>query len=137
MSPRVCRTDGIGLLTRDSPQTAPEKDDFRLRCQSSTDLSDLQRPTQARRTPCSGCHGGGKRAFENTILGADAEHSLAGAGERHHAHVEARFEIAPDPLQLSLGVEVDGVQHLKSDAKRKKMVDREAKFAPQREEKET
>lgn len=58
------------LATRDNPpRTAPEKDDFRLRCQSSTDLSDLQRPTPARRVPGSACHGEEKRAFENTILG--------------------------------------------------------------------
>jgi hypothetical protein len=42
--------------------------DLRLRCQRSTDLSDLQRPTQARRVPCSECQGEGKWAFENTIL---------------------------------------------------------------------
>ncbi|MBC7942534.1 MAG: glutaminase [Chitinophagaceae bacterium] len=31
-------------------------------------LSHLQRPTNTRRVPCSGCHGEGKRPFENTIL---------------------------------------------------------------------
>ena len=47
---------------------APEKDDSRLRFQHSTELSHLQRPTHARRVPCTGCHGEGKWAFKNTIL---------------------------------------------------------------------
>ena len=55
-------------MTRDNPQAAPEKDDFRQRCQSSTALSHLQRPTHTRRGPCSRRHGEGKRAFENPIL---------------------------------------------------------------------
>ena len=56
-------------MTRNNPQTAPEKDHFPLGSQRSTDLSDLQRPTQTRRAPCSGCHGEGKRAFKNPIYG--------------------------------------------------------------------
>ena len=43
-------------MTWDNPQKAPEKDEFRLRCQSSRDTAFLGVPQ------------GRKRAFENTIL---------------------------------------------------------------------
>ena len=55
-------------MTRNNPQTAPEKNDFRMGCQRSTGLSQLQTPTQARRVPYSGYHGEGKCAFENRIV---------------------------------------------------------------------
>ena len=68
LRPRVRGTDGSGLATRENPQEAPKKDDFRRRYQSSTVLRYLQSPTRTRRGPCSGRHGEGKRAFENPIL---------------------------------------------------------------------
>ena len=49
LRPRVCGTDGSGRVTRDNPQTTPERDDFRLRCQSAKGLGHLQRPNHARR----------------------------------------------------------------------------------------
>ncbi|MBK6472490.1 MAG: transposase [Betaproteobacteria bacterium] len=61
------RANGNGLPMREPRKTAPERDDFRRRCQSSTVLSHLQGPTHTRRAPCSGCHGEGKGAFENPI----------------------------------------------------------------------
>ena len=56
---------------RDNPQKAPNKNDFRRRCQRPTDRSRLQRQikrTECRVLWCSGCHGHGKRAFEKPIL---------------------------------------------------------------------
>ena len=60
-APGVCGTDGIGRTTRVKRQTTPKRDSFRLRCPRSTDLSHLQRPTQTRWAPRSGCHGEGKK----------------------------------------------------------------------------
>jgi hypothetical protein len=54
LRPRVCGTNGSGLVTRDDPQTAPEKGDTWRRGQGSTVLSHLQVPTHTSRVPCSG-----------------------------------------------------------------------------------
>jgi len=48
------------LATRDNPQQAPKKDDFRLSCHSSTVLRHPQRPTRSHRGPCSRRHAQGK-----------------------------------------------------------------------------
>ena len=87
LRPRVRGTDGSGLATGDDPQEAPKKDDFRRRCQRPTDLSTPNRPRPPSKTDSSapgavfcrvpGCHGEGKRAFENTILGHAALHRRA------------------------------------------------------------
>lgn len=52
-------------ITRKSP---PDTHDVGRRYQRVTGLSPLRRPAHARRVPCSGCHGEGKGAFENTTL---------------------------------------------------------------------
>jgi hypothetical protein len=89
LRPRVCGADESGLMTRDNPRAAPEKDHFPLRSQRSADLSDPQRPTQARPAPCSGCHKEGKKRLkaENNILQArepGADHGHVERLERMH-----------------------------------------------------
>ena len=64
------RANGNGLATRNNPQNGTRESRFSAAISSPTVLSHLQRPTHTRRVPCSGCHGEGKRAFENTILKA-------------------------------------------------------------------
>lgn len=65
---RVCGTDGGGLGKRDSPESAPEKQDLRGRCQHSTHQpavsKDRLKPVGCR---VRGSIGTGKRAFEHTI----------------------------------------------------------------------
>ena len=73
MLPRLCQQPEFGLaLVERRGQSAQlivslREKGSRRRCQRSTVLSHLQGPTHTRRVPCSGCHGEGKRAFENPI----------------------------------------------------------------------
>jgi hypothetical protein len=69
---QVCGSDGRGQVTRDNPQTAPEKDDFRRRRQHATALSRRQPPPKLDSGPSSAGFGVPRArktgAFENTIL---------------------------------------------------------------------
>ena len=91
LRPRVRGTDGGGLETRDNPQQAPKKDDFRLDRLSGrrpTPLSPHPK-TGSRRfgrcvplcsapvLPCSGCRREAKRAFEKPIAPGDQADGVA------------------------------------------------------------
>jgi len=56
-APRAECKANCAQWTRDNPQTTLKRPGFRLRRQRSADLSHRQTPTQARRTPSSGCRG--------------------------------------------------------------------------------